>query len=146
MKKTNLQQLIELLDRQGLRLSVSRRAVIEVLLKSKKPLSAAEIISSEIVRKKKINRATVYRSLSFLEEKGVLELLRLNGDERLYHLNLEHHHHLVCTVCQKIEAVHFCNQLDSQEKQIEKSTGFKVQRHVLEFYGLCRDCAAKNRV
>jgi len=141
MKQTELNKLIELLARQGILLTAGRKAVISVLASAKKPLSAAEIIDSTLIKKEKINRATVYRSLSFLENKGVLELLRLTGDERLYHLNLEHHHHLVCTNCQKIEAVHMCNQLGRQEQEIKRSTGFSVKKHVLEFYGLCRECA-----
>ncbi|MBN2884487.1 transcriptional repressor [Patescibacteria group bacterium] len=141
MNKNELNKLISLLAQQGLLLTSGRKAVISVLAQAKKPLSAAEIMESALIKKEKINRATVYRSLSFLESKGVLELLRLSGDERLYHLNLEHHHHLVCTLCHKIEVIHFCNQLNTQEDEIKKSTGFTVKKHVLEFYGLCRECS-----
>ena len=143
MKKEELNKLLDLLVKQGILLTAGRRAVIKVLAAAKKPLSAAEIINSSLIKKEKINRATVYRSLSFLENKGVLELLRFNGDERLYHLNLEHHHHLVCTNCHKIEAVYICDQFVKQEQEIRKGTGFTVKKHVLEFYGLCRECAKK---
>lgn len=141
MNKVELNKLISLLGKQGLLLTAGRKAVIKVLAQAQKPLSAADIIKSVLIKKEQINRATIYRSLSFLENKGAVELLRLAGDERLYHLNLEHHHHLVCTVCQKIEAVHICNQLQKQEEEIKKSTGFNVKKHVLEFYGLCRECS-----
>jgi Fur family ferric uptake transcriptional regulator len=145
MDKAELNKLMSLLIKQGILLTVGRRAVISVLAQAKKPLSAAEIIKFPLIKKEKINRATIYRSLAFLESKGVLELLRFSGDERLYHLNLSHHHHLICTVCRHIEAIHFCNQLDTQEKEIKSSTGFQVQKHVLEFYGLCQNCALKLR-
>ncbi|MDD2680786.1 MAG: Fur family transcriptional regulator [Patescibacteria group bacterium] len=146
MNSRELKQLFSLLSKQGIRLSLSRRAVLTVLAKARRPLSAADILKAKIIIQENVNRATVYRALSFLETTGIVELLYLAGDERLYHLNLNHHHHLICTSCQKIEAVHICNQLSVQENEIQASTGFKVQRHILEFYGLCRDCLEKNKI
>lgn len=142
MSKQELVNLIKSLKEQGCRLSGGRELVLSVLAKASGPLRALDILQSPALKKAGVNRATVYRSLSFLEKSGVLEVLRLDGDERLYHLNLHHHHHLVCTACKKIQAVHFCDSLRREEAQIAAATGFKVQRHVLEFYGLCKNCAA----
>jgi Fur family ferric uptake transcriptional regulator len=145
MSKQELVNLIKSLQAQGYRLSGGRELVLSVLATSPRPLRALDILQAPSLKKAGVNRATVYRSLTFLEKIGVLEVLRLDGDERLYHLNLHHHHHLVCTVCKKIEAVHFCDRLRQEEAQITASTGFKVQRHVLEFYGLCKKCLASSK-
>jgi Fur family ferric uptake transcriptional regulator len=72
--------------------------------------------------------------------------MHLAGDERLYHLNLRHHHHLICSKCKKIEVVYIGNQISKQEAEIQAKTGFKVERHVLEFYGLCSDCLKKSKI
>lgn len=145
MSKQELTNLIKSLKVQGYRLSGGRELVLSVLAKASNPLRALDILQAPSLKKAGVNRATVYRSLAFLEKIGVLEILRLDGDERLYHLNLHHHHHLVCTACKKIEAVHFCDSLRQEEGRIAATTGFKVQRHVLEFYGLCKKCLVSTK-
>lgn len=145
MSKQELSNLIKSLQAQGYRLSGGRELILSVLATSSQPLRALDILQAPSLKKTGVNRATVYRALAFLEKIGVLEVLRLDGDERLYHLNLHHHHHLVCTACKKIEAVHFCDRLRREEAQIAATTGFKVQRHVLEFYGLCKDCVTPSK-
>lgn len=144
MSKQELQIIIKNLRNRGCRLSGSREVLLKVLASANQPLSAIEIIHSHEIKRAQINRATVYRALSFFEKEGLVEVLRLDGDERLYHLNLHHHHHLVCTVCKNIFIVDSCEHLHQDELKIQKMTGFKIQRHVLEFYGLCKDCARKN--
>lgn len=143
MSQLELSKLINSIRARGCRLSGGREALLRALAKVNKPLSAAAIMRSAIVKRANLDRATVYRALSFWEKEGLVEVLRLEGDERLYHLNLHHHHHLICTACKRIEAVDFCRNLNQEEKIIRQSTGFQVIRHTLEFYGLCRDCAQK---
>ena len=144
MSQPELTNLINSIRARGRRLSGGREALLRPLATANKPLSAAAIMRSVAVKRANLDRATVYRTLSFWEKEGVVEILHLEGDERLYHLNLHHHHHLVCTVCKKISAVDFCQSLSREEAAIAKKTGFKIQRHTLEFYGLCRECARKN--
>ncbi len=145
MSKPELQQLLLDLRARGCRLSASREALLTVVAKAKQPLSAAAIIKSAAIKRTGSDRATVYRALAFWEREGVIESLRLEGDERLYHLNLHHHHHLVCTACQQVFSVHACQSLRKTEAEITRATGFQVQRHVLEFYGLCHRCVEKNK-
>jgi len=143
MNTSELNKLFSLLDERRVKLSAGRRVVLTVLALAQRPISAADILKTKAIVKEKINRATVYRALTFLENIGIAEPLHLAGNERLYHLNLNHHHHLICTNCKKIEAIHICNQISAQEAEIQASTGFKIERHILEFYGLCCDCAQK---
>ncbi len=144
MSKVELLKLYTALKARGCRLSEGREALLEALALAKQPLRAADILKTASIKKAKVDRATVYRALSYLEKEQVLEVLRLDGDERLYHLNLHHHHHLICTACKQIAAVHNCELLLGAENDITAATGFKVQRHVLEFYGLCKNCLKKN--
>jgi len=141
MSEQELTQLFTSLRARGCRLSGGRELLLRVLAAAGKPLSAAAIMNSAAVKRAALDRATVYRVLNFWEKESVLEILRLQGDERLYHLNLHHHHHLVCTACKKISSVDSCRSLSREEVLISKKTGFKIKRHTLEFYGLCQDCA-----
>lgn len=144
MSKSEFQELISSLKRRGCRLSGGREALLRALASAGKPLTAAAIMRSAAVKQADLDRATVYRALGFWEKEGLVEILRLEGDERLYHLNLHHHHHLICTACKKIASLEFCRSLRQEEAMIAKQTGFKIQRHTLEFYGLCPECAQKN--
>jgi Fur family transcriptional regulator, ferric uptake regulator len=51
----------------------------------------------------------------------------------------EHHHHLVCENCGKIEDV-LSRVIPALEEEIKNKHKFLVKRHSLEFFGLCEDC------
>jgi len=56
-----------------------------------------------------------------------------------------HHHHLVCTGCNKvIDYTDFIDEevdlLRQTEKGLEKKYNFKINDHVIQFYGLCDKC------
>ena len=146
MSQLELSELFINLRQRGIRLSGARTALLTVLAAADKPLAAADILKAPPIKKAKVDRATVYRALAFFEAAGILEVLRLDSDDRLYHLNLHHHHHLICTTCQQIEAVSAGNCLHTEIKKIKDNTGFQVQRHVLDFYGLCKKCALKKKL
>jgi Fur family ferric uptake transcriptional regulator len=57
-----------------------------------------------------------------------------------------HHHHLVCTSCRRIvDYTDFIKEemdlLRKTEEGLSKKYGFKINSHVMQFYGLCQDCA-----
>lgn len=142
MKKIDINTILKSLGYKK-PLSAKRQVVLSVLARASKPLSAADILKEPEIKKAALDRATVYRALSFFVKEKIAEVLYLKGDERLYHLDLEHHHHLLCTICQKIEIIPACAAICQEEKKLSKDTGFKIQGHILEFYGLCRDCAQR---
>ena len=51
----------------------------------------------------------------------------------------EHHHHLVCTGCGRVEETE-C-QLDDMVGRALTTSGFVVTGHELNMFGLCSDCA-----
>jgi Fe2+ or Zn2+ uptake regulation protein len=58
-----------------------------------------------------------------------------------YELADDHHHHLVCDTCGRIEDVTTCPvEAAGLTRQIQRRTGFAVRSHVLELFGLCRSC------
>jgi Fur family ferric uptake transcriptional regulator len=87
---------------------------------------------------------TVYRSLESLVGMGLVQAVDLGDGERRYELVPpgEHHHHLVCQQCQK--SVHLDECLIEQfEDSIRASHGFQIRSHVLEIFGICRDCSGE---
>ena len=136
-------QLITNLKNQGERITIIRREIITLLTESNKPLSANEIIKLLAEKRLSVNKTTVYRQLDLLQEYNMIHEIRLNDRTRRYEITSEkeeHHHHLVCLRCKKIEDINFKEDIQRQEKIITKKKGFKVLQHSLEFFGLCKNC------
>lgn len=104
-------------------------------------LSAHEIVEK---LKEKADRATVYRNLSYLCSEELLHKVNFKDDVTKYELSeLGHHHHLVCINCRTVISIN-TDILGTPFKTIseaaDKTHGFTINDHVLEFYGLCKDC------
>lgn len=129
----------------GVRFTATRRAVIEELLRSGGPRSAAEL--DEGLRRS-IPVSSLYRSLAVLEEAGVLiphhgsrGVTRYEPAEWLS----GHHHHLVCTECGGVEDVAVSRsdegRLNGLVGAIAGRAGFQPGGHSLEIEGRCAECA-----
>ncbi len=135
----------EILRVKGFRVTSARLAVLETLSKSRVPLDVGAIYKkfSKIKKLKKINEATVYRTITSLEEGGVLKRVDLRKTSSYFELAAaRHHHHIVCINCNDIE--------DFENPEVEKALGrvvgrsakFKsVHEHSLELFGLCKVCS-----
>ena len=134
-------QPTEELRSRGFRITAAREAILEILSKGHKPLSASEVHESLLKQRTKSDRVTVYRELDFLEKQGVIQAVQFQDRNRRYELaSLEHHHHLICQECKSVEDVSIKEDLEIQERAIEKQKNFKIMRHSLEFFGLCANC------
>lgn len=130
------------LKANGHKMTHARRAIVNLLLQQNAPVSALEVHAQLQKRKIDVSNVTVYRELAFLEAEGFLQGAMFNdGVKRYCQAEEGHHHHLICTKCETIQDMEMENDLDSIEKKIRKEKSFKVQSHVLEFYGLCSRCA-----
>ncbi len=111
---------------------------------SSNPQSVADIVSQ--LKKKHINyhRSTLFRAINRLKEKGLIKELIINNEKKFYEsATIPHHHHLICYQCKKIVDV----DLDQKEKfifnlskLIQEKYCFRIKDHLLEFYGLCKNC------
>lgn len=133
------------LKARGNRMTKARVQMIDILANAKSPLTAAEIGSLLTKRDVEVNRTTVYRELDFLLREGLLLEVDLLDGKKRYELHDEdhHHHHLVCVKCNDIRCVELPEDLEVLESKIHRQHKFKVQHHVLEFFGLCSRCQAK---
>ncbi|MBT9168654.1 MAG: Peroxide operon regulator [Syntrophomonadaceae bacterium] len=137
-------QILASLKEKGHRFARIRKAILDLLLKSPDPLSSPDI--QQVLSKKKIaaNKTTVYRQLAFLKEQNLIRELQFRDNTKRYEIMPDnHHHHIVCTNCDKIEDVELARDLDAEEKVIAENKKFKVINHSLEFYGICGKCQDK---
>jgi Fe2+ or Zn2+ uptake regulation protein len=88
-----------------------------------------------------IGQATVYRTIKALQDLGFLKWVHDQGGEHRFVASRPGHSHmLVCRSCSKAVEFGDCD-LSVLEKLIATQTGFTVEGHHLEFFGLCPECA-----
>lgn len=132
------------LKRRGFKLTRGRKSIINIFIDRNRPLSAAEIMDSLHKGKINLHKTTVYRELEFLLDRNIIRQLQFTDRKKMYEiLTDDHHHHLVCKNCQKIEKVASAaleTEIQFLENEILADSSFKNIRHSLEFFGLCRQC------
>jgi Fur family ferric uptake transcriptional regulator len=117
----------------------ARLAINEFFLSVNTPVDVEQIVQYLRLQKLETNKVTVYRILDFLFKNRIINRVEFGEGKYRYELKKNHHHHLICTNCGKIEEVEG-DFLKKMEDDIFKSKKFKVESHSLEFFGLCEDC------
>jgi Fur family ferric uptake transcriptional regulator len=84
--------------------------------------------------------ATVYRTLTLLEDEGIASSISFGAQGKKYELGLKKHHdHLICTDCGEI--IEFFNEtIEEQQEQIAEQYNFKMTDHTMKIVGLCEKC------
>ena len=135
---------IEALGRAGYRSGGARRAVIELLGRQDCCLTAQEIFDGLRAEGRAVGIASVYRVLDLLGERGFVQRIDVGAGMARFepvHLSGEHHHHLVCEDCGKVEA--FSDDgLERALHKVEGRTGYSVAGHDVVLRGACADCSA----
>lgn len=136
MKREEIQILLR---KEGYKATEGRVALIFELAKRKEPQT---ILSLSKRLKSVFDETNIYRALESFVKSGFVRKIDFQKSHAYYELALgEHHHHLVCAECGKIEDVDLC--VDSIEKKaLKDSKSFSsIKSHSLEFFGICRQCA-----
>jgi Fur family ferric uptake transcriptional regulator len=128
------------LDRAGYRLTAPRRSVAALIADQDGHFTAAELVQAAHARRVGVGRATVFRTLEVLEELGAVERLDLPSGEHAY-VGCEpaHHHHVVCSRCGRTDEIDDAG-LRSVVREVARRTGYRVDEHRLELFGLCPAC------
>lgn len=95
-----------------------------------------------------IGRATVYRVLNRLADKGEIRKISMPGSADRFDFRTDEHSHLLCRKCGRVfdadftEAYDLLKQLDEflQSNHIDRLDGFEVDGAALYYYGYCQEC------
>ena len=90
-----------------------------------------------------ISRATIYRVLNDLGEKGEIYRVRVVGGSDRFDKTLYKHYHVKCVKCGKVEDT-FVPVVDGIENIAMETSGFQIIGHELGFEGICPQCQANN--
>ena len=139
---TLLEDFISLLKANKLKFTRQREMILKALFKNDGHYSPEDI--HKMINKKnpdiKVGIATVYRTLSLLEEAGLADSISFGKDGKIYELGLKKHHdHLICTDCGAI--IEFVDDIiEEKQKEIARKHNFKMTGHTMKIVGLCEKC------
>jgi Fur family ferric uptake transcriptional regulator len=130
--------LPQILKDQGYRLTKQREHILKSL--TEYPLSAEDIYKKLLSKHIPLDLASVYRTLELFINMGIVYSIDLGEGKKRYELinKKNHHHHLICNKCRKVEDIKVYE--DLMEKELQKKTKYKIDHHHLEFFGLCPNC------
>ncbi|HUD04140.1 MAG TPA: transcriptional repressor [Candidatus Paceibacterota bacterium] len=132
------EEIRTLLRKEGYKATEGRIALISELAKKKEPQT---ILSLSKRLKGVFDETNIYRALESFITSGFVRKIDFQKSHGYYELTLgEHHHHLVCTECGKVEDVDVC--ADKLEKKALKGAKSfsNIKDHSLEFFGVCKTC------
>ena len=122
------------------RLAKSTQAVLEAL-QQLNHATAPDVMDwiNRTSSAKKVSLTSVYRALNQLVADAHIKPLNFNDGQVRYELNNQHmhHHHLVCTRCDKVQVLDSC---PFQPVLQELEGKFRVDYHNFEVFGLCSVC------
>lgn len=136
--------LIDHLKAHGMRVTAQRGVILDHFLNLEKHQSPDDIFGHIRRHCPTIGRATVYRTLKLLSDANIADAVEFGDRTRRFEPkhNQAHHDHLVCTRCGR--SFEFVNDtIEDLQQRVAKKHGFVMQRHRLEIFGLCRECAGK---
>ncbi|HEU6444459.1 MAG TPA: Fur family transcriptional regulator [Gaiellaceae bacterium] len=126
----------------GLKPGGARSAVIDVLGDQECCLAAGEIHDEVRRRRPGVGIASVYRALETLTELGLVHRLDLRPGGARYEAaqpSGDHHHHLVCGDCGKVEA--FSDEgLERAIQSASRGAAFRIEEHDVVLRGRCGAC------
>ena len=133
----NLTAAVEALRERGLRLSTSRRLVLEALFAAEDPISA-----EQLAQRHKLDLASVYRNLETLERHGLVRHVHLGHGPGLYVLvGRGQREYLFCERCGRARALE-PNKLDPVRQEIKRRFGHEARFTHFAIVGVCESCAA----
>ena len=127
---------------QGLRFTTLREQVYRLILLAAHPIGAYDILDQlQSTSKKVIAPPTVYRSLDFLLNHGLIH--QLSSSKAFFACSQPDDRHvaafLICKCCGEVQE--FSRQpIQTMLEQVEQSSKFAIQSSIIELSGICARC------
>ena len=131
----------EEIKQAGLKITLPRIKILRILESSKiHHLSAEDVYKALISEGEEIGLATVYRVLTQFEEAGLVARHHFEGGHSVFEITTEEHHdHIVCVRCGKVEEFQD-DEIEALQLKVARQMGFQLTDHDLNMYGLCAAC------
>jgi Fur family transcriptional regulator, ferric uptake regulator len=133
----------EQLRRTRQRYTLGRKQLVELLHAADRPVTIPELMAAGATQ----SQSSLYRNLAILEQAGAVHRLTSTDDVARYELTeelSEHHHHVVCSVCGRIDDVVLPpaieRALGAAAAEAHTQRGYTIDSHRLELVGTCGSC------
>ena len=130
----------DFIKRKGLKTTRQRNTIVSTFFRMRGHISVEELLNEVKKANPRIGYATVYRTLHLLVESNLVEERRFGDGMARYegHSDVEHHDHMICLECGEIFEF-FNPRLEALQEKLADENNFKIYRHRLELYGVCKD-------
>jgi Fur family peroxide stress response transcriptional regulator len=143
--EARFKELVSRLRERECRMTPQRVALLRLIAASEGHPSAAQLFDRLRAQFPTTSLATVYKTLTLLDDMGEVLELGFSGDDNRYDGNMPFPHpHLVCLRCRKVVDA-MVNLAQHLAQEAERASGFRVVSQRLDFYGLCPDCQASEQ-
>ena len=136
--------ITQLLNRTRQRYTTGRQQLVEVLLELDRPVSIPDLLESGAIQ----SQSSLYRNLAVLEQAGAVRRIASVDDQARYELDehlTEHHHHLVCSTCGRVDDVTLPPAIEAALAEAVDAArdqrGYEVDSHRFELVGTCPSCS-----
>jgi Fur family transcriptional regulator, ferric uptake regulator len=135
------ERVLDVLRRDGGRITEARRAVVEALLDAgDHHVTADELAAVVQGSHPDVHRATIYRTLDRLERNGLVNHTHLGHGPSTFHLTDRPHHHAVCRRCSAVVELP-PGALAAVADQLRDQHGWTLAPQHFALSALCPDCA-----
>ncbi|MCB1307060.1 MAG: transcriptional repressor [Leptospiraceae bacterium] len=132
------------LKRKGLKITNQRLLVAEKIFSLQSHFTVDTLAEELKERRNEISRATIYRIVTVMVEAGLLTEHNFGQNARYFEYipRQEHHDHIICNDCGRIdEFVH--DGIEQIQLQIAEQHGYDLSEHSLNLYGSCQELRKK---
>ena len=132
-------EMIALLKESDFRLTPQRVELVRLIAVSDGHPSAAQLYAKIKEKFPTMSHATVYKTLALLKEMNQVLEIDLRDDSHYDGNRPGPHPHIICTRCNQIVD----GELELEPallRKLEDTSGYKILRPQITFYGLCPDC------
>jgi Fur family ferric uptake transcriptional regulator len=140
-----LENFKELLKSNKLKYTTQRELILKVIYDNEGHFTPEDIYNliKDSYPDIKLGIATIYRTLLLLENANIVSSISFGTQGKKYEFGLkEHHDHLVCLECGKIEEF-FDETIEKLQEEIAQKFNFKMSNHIMKIVGTCEACQAK---
>ena len=123
----------------GARLTDKRLRIMEILLAQPGHHTADQILAAVRIHHPRVNKTTIYRTLEWLSQHGLVTITNLGDHESIYESAHQAHHHLICRNCGLITELDDAT-FDPIRQSIQATYGFAPLFHHVALFGVCRAC------
>ncbi len=137
---------IDELKSTGLKATLPRLKILEIFQKGEqRHMTAEDVFRALLGDQSDVGLATVYRVLTQFEQAGILSRSHFESGKAVYELDEgQHHDHLVCLDCGKVEEFYDA-EIEKRQQAVAKVKGFTIADHALSLYANCVKDNCPNR-